>query len=287
VAALHDAGLTQGRIGAEIGPEQVIDFPFADFVELQRRFPEVFWVDAGGIVMAARMRKTATEITCLREACRITSIAYERMFAEIAAGMTEIEIARLLHTTSLELGAGATWELITSGAGNYDFATASPTSRRIAPGDMVWLDAGCAVGGYWSDFGRAGVVGGATAEQRDTQRRIHEITMRGVERIRPGATTGEVARVCNEALGKLDLPITSCISCLASRIGHGLGLGTTERPHVADDDLTLLAPGMVITVEPGIATPYGIFHVEENVLVTESGHEILSTTSRELFAIRA
>ena len=225
VAALHDAGLEHGRLAAEIGPEQAIDLPFADFVQLQGRLPNVEWVDAGSLVMAARMRKTPAEIACMREACRITSRAYELLFPALVAGMTEIEVARLLHVASLELGAGATWELITAGPGNYDDATALPSARPIAPGDLVWLDAGCAVAGYWSDFGRAGVVGGATAEQRDAQARLHEITTRGVEAIGPGTTTGEVARVCNAALANLDLPVTATISGLAGRVGHGLGLG--------------------------------------------------------------
>ncbi len=109
--------------------------------------------------------------------------------------------------------------------------------------------------------------------------------MLGVDAIRPGITTGEVARRCNEALARLDLPITSCVSDLAARVGHGLGLMTTELPHVAEDDETVLEPGMIVTIEPGVATPFGIFHVEENVLVTEQGHEVLSQAPRELATI--
>jgi Xaa-Pro dipeptidase len=62
---------------------------------------------------------------------------------------------------------------------------------------------------------------------------------------------------------------------------------TTELPHVAEEDETVLEPGMILTVEPGVATPYGIFHVEENVVVTEEGHEVLSHAPRGLATIAA
>ena len=285
VDVLREAGLEHGRIGAELGPEQVLDLPVCDFLELRRMLPGARFADAGPAIWPARMRKAPAEIDRVRRACAITAQAYAHTFAAARQGMTETDVARAMAIASLEAGGSAPWVLITSGAGNYDLATKFPSGRRLELGDLVWMDAGCAVDGYWSDFGRAGVVGGASVEQRDAQARIHEITMLGVELIRPGVTTGEIARRCNEALAALDLPVTSCISGLAARIGHGLGLAGTELPHVAEDDDTVLEPGMILTIEPGVATPCGTFHVEENVVVTETGHEVLSTAPRELATI--
>ena len=285
IEAFEDAGLAQGRVGCELGGEQSLDLPVCDFLELRGRLPGVRFVDGGGALWAARMRKSATEIACVRRACAATARAYSLTFQLARAGMTEADVARLMTVASIEAGGGSPWVIITSGAGNYDLASKLPSPRCLEPGDFVWMDSGCTVAGYWSDFGRAGVVGGATAAQRDAQNRIHEITMLGVDAVRPGVTTGEVARRCNEALARLDLPITSCISDLAARVGHGLGLMTTELPHVAEDDETVLEPGMIVTVEPGVATSFGIFHVEENVLVTEQGHEVLSEAPRELATI--
>jgi Xaa-Pro aminopeptidase len=287
VDALRDTNLIEGRVGAELGPEEALDLPVGDFLTLQRRLPTVEFTDAGAALCPARLRKSPAEVASIRQACAITAGAYERTFAEAREGMTESDVARLMRVTSLEAGGGDPWVLITSGPGSYDLATKLPSCRRLERGDFVWMDAGCAVAGYWSDFGRAGVVGGATEEQREAQARIHEITMLGVELIRPGVSTGEIARRCNAALARLDLPVTSSVSGLAGRVGHGLGLMPTELPHVAEEDETVLAPGMVITVEPGVGTPYGLFHVEENVVVTEQGYEILSQSSRELATIAA
>jgi Xaa-Pro aminopeptidase len=150
---------------------------------------------------------------------------------------------------------------------------------------MLWIDAGCAVGGYWSDFSRAAVVGQPSAEQYRAQEEIHEITWEAVQKVRPGICASQLAQACNTRLAGLNFAITSSISGLASRVGHGLGLDVTEPPHIAEYDDTILEPGMVITVEPGVAAEYGTFHVEENVLVTREGYEVLSTAPRALQCI--
>jgi Xaa-Pro aminopeptidase len=150
---------------------------------------------------------------------------------------------------------------------------------------MVWIDAGCTVAGYWSDFSRAGVVGGPTAEQAAAQEAIHRITWDAVRQVRPGITASALARFCNERVARLPFPITSDISGLASRCGHGVGLNLTEPPHVAESDHTVLEPGMVITIEPAVATEYGTFHVEEQVWVTPDGAEVLSHAPRTLWRL--
>jgi len=75
------------------------------------------------------------------------------------------------------------------------------------------------------------------------------------------------------------------MSDLALRVGHGVGLAVTEMPHAAEHDQTIIQPGMVITVEPGVATPYGTFPAEGNVLVTECGYELFSTAGCDLWSV--
>ena len=129
--------------------------------------------------------------------------------------------------------------------------------------------------GYWSDFSRAGVVGRPSAEQARAQQAVHQITREAVERVRPGIPASSLAQFCYQRLDEIGFPITSSIGRLASRIGHGVGLNLTEPPHIGLHDDTLLEPGMVITLEPGVATSYGTFHVEENIVVTPEGGEVL------------
>jgi Xaa-Pro aminopeptidase len=100
--------------------------------------------------------------------------------------------------------------------------------------------------------------------------------------VTPGRPVSEIAAYCNDAIARLGIPLTSSVSGLAGRAGHGLGLSTTEPPSLALDDPAVLDAGMVVTIEPGFATEFGMFHVEQNVAVTDDGPDVLSTAPWEL-----
>jgi Xaa-Pro dipeptidase len=278
--------LGTGTVGAELGAELLLGIPWLDFEELLVHFSTTRFVDASDLLWRLRMVKDEGEVEFIRRACRITADAYASTFASARAGMRGRELVWRMKSAMLAVGGSDPWVLASFGPESYDFGTASPGDRPLEPGDMLWMDAGCTVSGYWSDFSRAAVVGPAAPEQRDLQRAVHELTAEGVGMIRPGRPVAEIAARCNEGMARLGAPVTIPLSTLAGRIGHGLGLDLTELPHVAEHDPTVLVPGMVITVEPGVATAYGAFHVEENVLVTEDGHEVLSVSPWELFEVK-
>jgi Xaa-Pro dipeptidase len=281
-ALLRDRGLRGRRIGAEMGFEQRIGLPFAEFERLRVELTPTEFVDAAAILWRLRMVKPPWDLDSLRRACKLTAEAYEATFAATRGGQEERDVLDRLAVEHIRRGGGPGWGVITSGRGNYDAVVAAGSERILESGDMVWLDGGCSVNGFWSDYGRGGVVGGASQEQRDLQRLIHEITMEGVELARPGVPLRELAAHVNGRVEAIEAPVTSCISSLAGRIGHGIGFDITEPPHVSEEDPTILEPGMVITIEPGVATEYGIFHIEENVIVTEAGPELISIAPWEL-----
>lgn len=285
--AIAGCGALGGKIGMELGIEQSFDVPYLEFCRFQAALPNSVLVDAGEILWELRKIKSQAEIACMRRACQILGDAYAKAFSIAREGTTESDVANHLRRHFEDEGAGNSWILITSGRGNYDLATKLPDSRPLERGDLLWVDAGCAVAGYWSDFSRAAVVGQPSLEQRNAQEAIHQITWEAVESVRPGIKVSELAQLCNKRLSVLNFPISSSISGLACRVGHGVGLEVTEPPSVAELDSTILEPGMVITLEPGVATEYGTFHVEENVLVTDEGYEVLSTGSRMLSQLSA
>lgn len=275
--AMSELGLRKGRIGVEIGTEQCFDIPQSDFFELQGRLPETSFVDSAPVLWPARMHKTPLEIARVRRACAITGQAFEACFQAARAGMNERQVAHLFRSALLELGAEDTWLLLTSGPGNYDQVSRGPSARLIERGDTIYLDGGCCIEGYWCDFDRTGVVGGPDQQQLKAHQVAEEATRRGVEMVKPGANTREIAQACSVALEEFPYPITSDIGALAARIGHGIGLSPVEPPNVADYENTVLEPGMIISIEPGVATTFGVYHIEQDVLVTEYGHELLST----------
>jgi Xaa-Pro aminopeptidase len=199
--------------------------------------------------------------------------------------MTESEIEQLMVCHMVSLGGRAPWTLITSGPGNYDLVSKGGSSRKVEPGDMIWMDGGCSVDGYFSDFSRGAVLGGPSKAQEEAQFELHRITWLGVEMMRPGVPVSEIAARCNEAVRSLDLPITSNISELAARVGHGLGMVVTEPPSISEEDPSRIQAGMILTIEPGVATSFGTFHIEENVLITEAGPKVLTDGHWQLWKI--
>jgi Xaa-Pro aminopeptidase len=109
--------------------------------------------------------------------------------------------------------------------------------------------------------------------------------MTGVSAVRPGVPIADVAAVCESALGAVDAPISTNIATLGTRFGHGMGLEFVEPPHVAAYDPTVLEPGMVVAIEPGIATRYGRFHFRELAVVTEQGCRLLPGPTPELVSL--
>ena len=284
-AVLRSLGIRRGRIGAELGFEQRLGMSVCELERIEQAIDPAEIVDASDLLWGLRLHKSPEDVSAMRQACACTAAGYDRTFAMAAEGVAEREVALTMMLETARAGGTAPWVSITSGTGRYDALMGTGGERRIARGDMVWLDSGCTVDGLWSDFGRAGVVGGASPEQADAQRQIVEITNAGVALVRPGRPVAEIAAELNFRVRALTLPITSDISGLAGRVGHGVGLDMTEPPHISEQDPTVLAPGMTITIEPGIATSFGVFHAEQNVLVTEDDHEVLTRSPQHLRAI--
>jgi Xaa-Pro aminopeptidase len=284
-SAFRERGLRGGRVGAELGREQRLGMPIAEFERVREELAPATFEDAADLLWDLRMIKTEGDVAAISRACRITAAAYADTFRSTRSGDLDRPVAASLAAGMTARHGHDPWVLIASGPGNYVLATGAPHDRRLEPGDMLWFDAGCSVDGFWSDFSRAGVVGGPSADQREAQRRIVELTARGVAMVRPGVPVAEIAAVVDRGVRELGLPVEAATSDLAGRVGHGVGYDVTEPPHVAVDDPTILEPGMVITIEPGVATSFGLFHAEEVVSVTDQGHDILSRSRRDLRSI--
>lgn len=283
--AMRQRGVLGKNVGMELGFEQSLDISYKEFLRLQEGLGETRLIDVSDILWRLRMIKSPSEIACIREACRITAQAYQRTFSGVRKGMLERKVYQTMRENLLQPGVGDVFLAITSGVGNYDFVTKPPEDRPIEHGDFVWMDAGCTIQGYWSDYSRAGVVGSPTAAQARAQEAVHRVTSDAVKLVRPGVTASALAEFCYKRLESIGFDVTSSIGRLAARIGHGVGLNITEPPHLGLHDDTPLEAGMVVTLEPGVATGYGTFHVEENVLVTSDGAEVLSECPRELWEI--
>ena len=276
--------MAKGKVGLELGFEQRISFEVRQYDELKAILPEVEFVDATDIIWSQRLIKSPKEIECLRRACQATSYAHDHIFEEVEEGMTEREISQRVQKHMLDGGAEYPgFVIITSGTENYGRISKTSTDRKLEKGDMLWLDLGARYNGYWSDFCRSGIVTDELSKESiELQDKIHEITMEASKIMKPGVPVADVARECVRLMQLAGFEAT--FDC--GRMGHGMGLSSTEPPSVTIYDETILQEGMIINLEPGVVNENGVFDLEENFVITKDGCECLSGGSRKLHKIK-
>jgi Xaa-Pro aminopeptidase len=271
---LHRQGCR--RVGLELDGQLRAGMTVADADDLRHGLTEV--TDVSPLVWQLRMIKSGAELERIRTACRITDEVYRADLARLRRGMTEREIAARLERDMLERGAHGAWSWVVTGQAQYHRVDGVVRDRAVEEGELVFVDMGANVGGYWADFSRSAVVGRASPEQKRLQEHVADVTAIGVSELRPGRTTREAALAVEEAMAERELVFSSG----AGRYGHGLGLWTTEPPDVWPTDETQIREGMVLTMEPATWTHEGMFHCEQNVVITEHGNELLSRTDWRL-----
>ena len=272
--AVRDRGLATGRIGCEFGLAQRLGMPLDDFRTLQQRLPGAQFVDGGELLWTLRRVKSAAELAYLRRAAAITSDAVTATLAAIRPGWSERDVYQHLATGVMRLGADRPgYAPVNADSRGPDSLTGGPTARTLEAERMVYMGAGCAWHGYWSDQVRVFAVGRATDHQRQMYRVMHEAFERCFAMMRPGVSVRDVMRT---SLAVLESGGAGPYAGRLGRIGHGTGLDLSEPPSINLEDPTVLEAGMVLYLEPNFVTAEGNFLVEDTVLVTRDGCELLS-----------
>ena len=278
VEAVGDLGLEKGRIGTELGGMAWMRMPFQDFEHLGGQLPQAEFANASPLFWKLRARKSAAEIALVRRAVAITDEAYEVLFREVKPGMTERDIHCLLSVEHLQRGAETPGSITIAPyvPGHIRPANRTlrrPTDRVLTPGELIAQDAGAAYRGYWSDYTRMFALGQASAAHQQAYRVVYAAMHAAIEATRPGVPIVELVHAANASIeaGGLGGQVGP-----VSIIGHAIGLDILEPPFISDEDNVLLEEGMILTIEPSLFVDGAFIMVEEDVLVTDSGHEILS-----------
>ncbi len=285
VEVMKEKGMGEGLVGVELGHEQKLGMDTDDFLKLKELLPKVEFVGAADVLWDIRMIKSPEEVARSRRACEITIMAYEALFPGLYEGMMEKEIMNRFLKLQMNMGGSSPWGSMNSGPENYlNNSGGPPTNRRIRKGDQVWLDGGCFSSEYVSDFCCAGTVGPPSDKQKKAQQMMWEITRAVGDAVRPGMRACDIDALNGKEWEKRGYNYNRDINWGGGRIGHGLAWGgvVSEPPHIASYDETVIRPGMIITIEPGINFEYGTYCTETNCLVTEDGLEILNDFNREL-----
>lgn len=271
-ATLVDLVGAEGTVGLPRGHETSLGMPLADFAALQEATPGLAFHDATQVVRELRMVKSEREIAKLAHVCSVVADAFERLPAVVSVGMTERAAFRAFRVALLEAGVDEVPYLVGATGPSFESIIRPPGDRVIERGDLLMFDTGSTWDGYWSDFDRYFALGTATDAARRAYRTVWEATEAGLAFIEPGVTTSELWAVMAGVItaagaGESDV----------GRLGHGLGSQLTEWPSITPDDGTVITPGMVLTLEPGMTWAPGKTMVhEEEVVVGSDGPRLLT-----------
>jgi Xaa-Pro aminopeptidase len=231
-----------------------------------------------GLVERLRMIKDAGEAELIRASVLSNSQALEAALKRFKPEMTESALAAEIDYQNRKLGAEApAFATIVAAGHRAALPHAQPGPARIGQGILL-IDMGAFHEGYASDMTRMAYVGKATARYRMVYAAVLEAQLAAIAAVKPGATADAVDRAARSTLRQHGLDQEFVHST-----GHGLGLEIHEAPRLGRKEKTKLEVGMAITIEPGVYIPeWGGIRIEDTVLVTANGCEILTPTSKQL-----
>lgn len=235
-----------------------------------------------GLVEGLRMVKDSGELEAIRKAAAMADRAFGRILSLLRPGISEREVALEFEYQMRKVGAdGNAFDTIVASGPRSSLPHGHPTQRLLQEGDFVTLDFGAKVQGYCSDCTRTVAIGRVDAEMKAIYDLVLRAQREALAAVRPGKKgkeVDEIARNIIAAAGHGDH--------FGHGLGHGVGRAVHEGPRLSIAGEDGLEPGMVVTVEPGVYLPgRGGVRIEDLVVVTADGGEVLSGISKELMVL--
>ena len=239
-------------------------------------------VATGGQVESLRAVKDEEEIASMRRAGALSDVIFEALSKERFSGRTERELVWWVERSFREAGAdGVSFPTVVAAGETATSPHAEPGDGAIEEGVLVVVDAGCIVDGYCSDCTRTFAVGEIPARLQEIYALCLEAQLAGLAAVGPGAHGRDADAAARGVIGAAGLG-----DAFGHGLGHGVGLQVHEGPVLRPESTDVLAPGNVVSVEPGIYLPgEGGVRIEDLVLVTESGAERLTQFTKELMTV--
>jgi Xaa-Pro aminopeptidase len=242
----------------------------------------VRWVPGSNEVVRLRAVKDAGELGKMRAAAALISEVWTRVVRKMRVGISELQVAAdLEYGMKLAGAAGPSFETIVASGARSAWAHARATSKLLRKNELVVMDQGAILRGYCSDMTRTVFLG----RPSDRVRRLYDAVLDAQQAaksvIRAGVTAGEVDAAARQTLKRSKLE-----QYFTHSTGHGLGLEVHEMPRLARGESFVLEAGMVVTVEPGVYVEgLGGIRIEDDVVVTATGAEELTSASREFLEL--
>ena len=267
------------NIGFELGMETYLRMSIKEFLKIKKDLQEYNFIDSTNIVWSLRKIKSDLEIKNIEKICSITSKVFNNLINKISLGMSEREIATIFKKDLINNGVDYIMYLsCASGINGYNQIICNPSEKKIGDGDILIIDTGSTLNGYYCDFDRNFGFGNINQKSLDAYNKLWDATEKTLEIIKPGISCKEVYESLSKNL------FSKNVKSNVGRMGHGFGLQLTEPPSIMIDDNTILEKNMILALEPSIEIENDLMLVhEENILITQNGNRLLSSrTPKEL-----
>jgi Xaa-Pro dipeptidase len=250
---------------------------------LKQVLPTAEFLNGESLVASLRMIKDQTEINYMKKAVDIAQKALLTVLPQIKIGITEKEIAAQLTIELLRNGSNPRlpFSPIVSVGPNSANPHAFPSNRKLSEGDLLVIDWGANIEGYFSDITRTFSVGQVEEEYRQIAKIVLEANQAGSAMAGPGISAREVDKAARDVIEQAGYG-----KYFIHRTGHGLGMEGHEEPYIRGDNPEILENGMTFTIEPGIYLPNrGGVRIEDDVLINEEGCLSLTDLPRDLITV--
>jgi Xaa-Pro dipeptidase len=244
-SSLVEKNVRSGRIGID----EALPFTFYD--HFRAAAPALECVSADPVTIACRARKSPHELELLRLACEATCDVYRQVFLNLHEGMTEEDISRMVVGGYAKMNLRGYAMVLLGAAAALPHGTREP--QKLKEGDVVLIDDGCQVEGYWSDVTRTGVLGKPTKKMQRVYDTVRKAQDAALDASRAGKLSGSVDDAARAVITSAGFGPD--YKFFTHRLGHGIGLDGHEHPYLVRGSRTVLEPGMTFSNEPGIYIP--------------------------------
>lgn len=240
------------------------------------------YVDVEEPLREMRLIKSADEVDRMKHAMRLVEDSLRETLKKVKPGVTEMELVAELEYQMKRLGAeGPSFTSMVLAGENSALPHGKPGTRQVQEGEVLLFDIGVEANGYVSDITRTFAVGEISEQLREIYETVLAANEAAIAQVRPGVTFAHLDKTARDVIAAKGYG-----EYFMHRLGHGLGMDVHEYPSVHGENQEKLRAGMVFTIEPGIYVPgVGGVRIEDDVLVTETGVEVLTQFPKQLTVI--
>ena len=315
LANIYNSLFAQSKIGKKKIATELDILPAKQLYEFKKIFSGYTFSDISPIVLEQRKKKDKSEITKIREACKIVDMGHQAVLSDLRAGITELELAAAVENAHRLAGHEGIFFVrlpdffmsrgpLSSGSNLFKFSgvvysvtgvglspavPAGPSRRTIANGDIVVVDIPTMTGGYHADQTRTYSLGKANERLKTLYSKLKEIADSLIENIKPGMKCSQIYQMAIKRSKELNASETFLNFGRGKKsrlIGHGVGLELNEPPIISDYEHSTISEGYTIALEMHMMDEnLGVIKLEDTILIGHNGNELLTTSPRHLFEV--